>query len=97
MEINGYEKFIELRNWFMEKLSKADMSIHKSYEGVFEIGFSYPSYFEMNGDGTNDIFDTVTIMLHCYVIGPYRHYKWSGRTIEEAVNKARKEIESWKD
>lgn len=46
MGIKGYEKFLELRRWFMEKLDEADMSIHKSYEGTLEIGLSYPSYFE---------------------------------------------------
>ena len=35
MEINGYEKFIELRNSVMEKLSKEDM-----FDGTFEIIFS---------------------------------------------------------
>lgn len=95
MEIKGYEKFIELRRWFLAKLDEADMSdSHKSYEGTLEIGLSYPSYFESRAD-RNDEPEIITIILHCYVIGPNRHYTWYGKTIEEAVNKARKEIESW--
>lgn len=98
MKIEGYEKFLELRKWFMEKLDKVDISDgHKSYEGTFELGFSYPSYFDKKWDGVSDEPEYVTIMLHCYVIGPNRHYEWHGRTIEEAVNKAREEIESWED
>lgn len=92
MEIKGYEKFIELRNSVMEKLSKEYI-----FDGTFEIVFSYPSYFEMNGDWKNDIPNFVIIILHGYFIGLYRKYEWYGETIEEAVNKARKEIKSWED
>lgn len=103
MGLKGYEKFLELRKWFMEKLRQVDFSYGcKHYEGTFEILFSYPSYFDVpsyfdTSDYLNDGSDGVVIYLHCYVIGPHRHYKWYGKTIEEAVNKARTEIESWDD
>lgn len=98
MEIKGYEKFIELRRWFLKKLDDVDMRDGcKSYDGTFELLFSYPCYFDERDNGKIDSFDYVNIKLHCYVIGPYRHYEWHGKTIEEAVNNARKEIESWEN
>lgn len=56
----------------------------KSYEGAFSIVM--PNYFNNNG---------WSIALDCYVIGPGRHYSWSGKDLEEAYNKAEKDIISW--
>lgn len=33
--------------------------------------------------------------LHCYVIGPSRHYEWRGRTMDEALDKAEADINTW--
>lgn len=65
----------------------------KSYEGTFEWFVSFPSYFE-DGEGTKGP-DSYCLLLHCYVLGPARHYKWYGATPEEALNRAEKEIETW--
>lgn len=65
----------------------------KSYEGTFEWCVSFPSYFE-DEEGTQEA-DFCILRLHCYVLGPGRHYKWYGATPEEALNRAEKEIEAW--
>lgn len=65
----------------------------KSYEGTFEWLVSFPSYFE-DGEGTKDP-DSYCLLLHCYVLGPARHYKWCGATPEEALAEAEKEIKIW--
>lgn len=96
MVFTEYEKFLELRRWFMKKLEANMDEVHKSYEGTFELLFSYPNYFdELNAEKEIDDPDYVKIILHCYVLGPHRHYEWSGETIKEAVDKAKADIESW--
>lgn len=35
------------------------------------------------------------IELHCYVIGPNRHYRWDGYTFDVALGKAERQIGSW--
>ena len=63
----------------------------KSYEGTFEIRM--PSYFEDSHNPQNG--DEWTLALHCYVIGPSRHYEWQGKTMAEAISKAEKDINQW--
>lgn len=93
-QLEEYEDFLRLRRYVMDALSKIDMSWgHKSYEGAFELTLSYPGYFDDGYDA--DMPDAVTIDLHCYVIGPARHYKWAGATIKEAVEKCKIDVEPW--
>lgn len=66
---------------------------HKSYEGTWELTVSYPSYFE--SDDFTSPPESFTVQLHCYLLGPARHYKWSGRTWEKALVNAKKDIETW--
>lgn len=94
--VNGYDKFLKLRRYVLDALGKMDMEYCKSYEGSFELLINYPNYFDENcGDTPTDNPDCVTINLHCYVLGPRRHYEWDGKSIQEAVVKARKDIEQW--
>ena len=65
----------------------------KSYEGTWELITSYPSYFD-SGSATPPP-DHFTVRLHCYVLGPARHYAWHGRTWAKAFNEAKKDIETW--
>lgn len=65
----------------------------KSYEGTFEVVMSFPDYFaDPTGEKQPDF---VAIRLHCYVIGPHRHYEWQGPTFLDALRKAEAEIDSW--
>lgn len=66
----------------------------KSYEGTFEVVMGWPNYFE---DEQMTAQPWVHIILHCYVLGPARHYEWKGRTFAEALDKAEKEITGWID
>lgn len=59
----------------------------KSYEGAMQIGF--PDYFSADDDGA------WSVSLDCYVIGPSRHYTWTGKNFTEALDKAEKEIRGW--
>lgn len=89
------QRFQRLRQLVMLaiKARLAEDSCCKSYEGTFEWLVSFPSYFE-DGEGTKGP-DSYCLLLHCYVLGPARHYKWYGATPEEALESAEKEIETW--
>lgn len=67
---------------------------HKSYEGAFEIAIQFPNYFH-----TSDAFPNTpefcVIRLDCYVIGPSRHYEWSGVTMTGALNRCEADIDQW--
>jgi hypothetical protein len=88
------KRFIELRKKVMKAISEIDLSNGcKSYEGTFEWVVGYPNYFEdETGDRGAYFFKLV---LHCYVIGPGRHYEWTGKTMDEVLKKAEKDIDRW--
>jgi len=65
----------------------------KSYEGAFEVTVCYPNYFEDENASQGPAYYVIT--LHCYVLGPHRHYDWHGKTFAEALRKAEDEINSW--
>ena len=66
---------------------------HKSYEGTWEILTSYPSFFEDETASAPP--DFARVALHCYVLGPSRHYGWDGKTLLEALNKCKQDIDQW--
>lgn len=88
------KRFIELRKKVMKAISEIDLSYGcKSYEGTFEWNVCYPNYFE---DETGDSgVCSFVLTLHCYVLGPARHYNWSGKTMDEVLDKAEKDIYEW--
>jgi hypothetical protein len=59
----------------------------KSYEGAVRI--VYPTYFT-RGDP-----DCWGLELHCYLIGPSRHYEWRGNILAVCIDKAEKDINHW--
>lgn len=95
MELESYDRFVELRQIVMMKIRRAleEDSYCKSYEGSFDIVLSHPTYFE-DKTGTRGV-DVYGILLDCYVLGPSRHYEWWGETFEEALSKAEVDIYSW--
>lgn len=95
VEKNDYERFRKLRKKVMDGIKKAlDEDGHcKSYEGAFEVKTCFPNYFDDEESTQGAEFYVIT--LHCYVLGYARHYKWSGKTFAEALEKAEREIESW--
>lgn len=78
------ERFAALR------VKVAEM-IRKEYEGTWEITTEYPNYYE-DETGTQPP-KWCCITLHCYVLGPARHYDWDGKTFSEALAKAEREID----
>ena len=91
-----HERFQALRKKVMDsvrwELTQND-GYCKSYEGAFELIVGYPNYFE-DEEATQGP-DSYCIRLHCYVLGPARHYDWFGKTFGEALTKAEREIASW--
>ena len=65
----------------------------KSYEGEWEITMHYPG--ESEDEEAKQDADYWQIQLHCYLIGPGRHYSWSGKTFDEAVKKAKYDVTNW--
>jgi len=86
-------RFFELRQNVFNQIEAAlqEDSHCKSYEGAMRLGF--PNYFERDNE---DSCMRCAVLLDCYVLGPARYYEWYGRTFTEALDKAEKEIESWK-
>lgn len=89
-----YSRFISLRRRVMQAIRRAleEDSCCKSYEGTFELLVGYPDYFDGEHADKPDFFK---ITLHCYVLGPSRHYEWTGKSFKEALDSAEKEIETW--
>ncbi len=95
MDIAEQEQFKVLRQRvadYIREYLKHDCG-HKSYEGTWETFASYPSYFE-DETGTAEP-DFCTITLHCYILGPHRHYKWDGGTWAEALEKCERDVGQW--
>lgn len=89
------KRFAALRKTIMDAI-KRELEIDsycKSYEGAFEWVFHYPDYFDDPQAESGP--DDCLLILHCYVLGPSRHYKWSGSTPTQCMDKAEKEIKSW--
>lgn len=90
-----FERFHKLRKKTFDGIAKAieaNGGYGKSYEGAFEIMQEYPDFY-VDPDATSA--PIVRIRLHCYILGPARHYEWAGRTFVEALNKAEHDIDGW--
>ena len=93
--MSNFERFRKLRKMVAEEINRrVEQGFeHKSYEGTWEITLCYPDAFEdPKGVGS---FDLANVTLHCYVLGPHRHYTWKGYTMEEALKRCEKDITEW--
>ena len=75
---------------------KAELEIDpycKSYEGCLEVICEYPNYFEDEEATIGPVY--YCIKLHCYVLGPSRHYDFTGKTMSEALDKLEKALNKW--
>jgi hypothetical protein len=61
----------------------------KGYEGAISVHF--PSYLDVEDGDCNE----VQVDLHCYVLGPSRHYSWRGPTLAKALDAAAKDVRRW--
>lgn len=90
-----YHEFNALRRTVADAIRKA-LALDgycKSYEGTWELLVSYPDYFEDETATAPPDFYRIT--LHCYVLGPSRHYNWDGKTWEEALSKCKADVADW--
>ena len=63
----------------------------KTYEGEWEVTCSYDG-----ADAGDTLHPTYwKIVLHCYLIGPNRHYSWDGRTFADALKKCEYDVTRW--
>lgn len=88
-------RFDALRKLVMDAIRK-QLEIDcccKSYEGAFEWTVCYPTYFD--DPEAKEAPEFYVLQLHCYVLGPARHYEWRGKTRTEVLDKAEREIKSW--
>lgn len=53
-----------------------------------------PSYFDER-DWRGRESPLWTVELHCYVLGPSRHYRWSGPTLAAACELATEHVTEW--
>lgn len=66
-------------------IALAEDGHHKSYEGT--VGLIFPHYFHNEDD--------FIITVDCYVLGPARHYSYSGKTPDECLDKAERDLRKW--
>lgn len=81
------DRFHALRSrlFGMIKQALAEDPCCKNYEGCLEVLGEYPTYFDDNlAEQPPDFY---RIRLHCYVIGPSRHYDFVGKTFTECLDK----------
>lgn len=89
------DRFHKLRKKVMAAIRRQleDDAGCKSYEGTFEWLIGYPCYFaDETGTAQPDFY---TLTLHCYVLGPGRHYEWMGATPDEVLDQAERDIHQW--
>ncbi len=89
------ERFLEIRKRLFKKIGEnLEEECGKSYEGEFYITMCYPNYY----DDDNCLIEKPchwVIHLDCYIVGPHRHYDWTGKTLKEALDKCDNDISSW--
>ena len=88
-------RFEKLRKTVAEGIKK-ELAIDcccKSYEGTWELFVGFHDYFE-DEDATKPP-RYVEIRLHCYVLGPSRHYCWGGKDWDEAICGCERDVLSW--
>lgn len=93
-----WTRFVMLRAELFQAIatSLAEDGHCKSYEGALAIHL--PNYFEEQAAHHDHGWlreDCWGIELHCYLIGPNRHYRWAGASFEEALTKAEIDIRAW--
>ncbi len=89
------ERFDALRKLTMDAIGR-ELEIDycgKSYEGIFEWTVCYPSYYDDPDAKAGP--EGYALTLLCCVLGPSRHYRITGRTPDEVLEKFEELIKSW--
>lgn len=90
------ERFYKLREALIAKVNqiRAEGEPGKMYEGLFRINYTFPDASDC-WDGIINKPCEVAIELHCYLVGPNRHYEWRGKTLEKALEKCEQDVYRW--
>lgn len=94
MNESEQRKFEQLRQKVFQGIKDALFldNYCKSYEGLMSIEIEYPDYFE---ETEGLLSKAYTLNLHCYVLGPGRHYTWRACSMDEVIKKAEHDIDEW--
>lgn len=89
------DRFRELRRRLFIMIGKAlkEDHCHKSYEGAIELTVEYPNYFE--DTAAVDYTVWYHLKIHCYVLGPQRHYELIGGSFDEVLDKFEQTLNEW--
>lgn len=87
-----FERFYNLRKKLFKAIKETG-ECGKTYEGAFTVYMEMPDYYDDPEAGARPF--GWHIHLDCYLVGPYRHYDWRGKSFAEALNKCEREILSW--
>lgn len=95
MTTEEYKRFNDLRQKVADAIKREleEDPYCKSYEGTWELTACYPNYFDDN-TGTAPA-SLCQIVLHCYVLGPHRHYTWASDSWDGALRLCEKQIAAW--
>lgn len=90
------ERFLADRKRLFRMIQKAleEDGMCKSYEGALEVRSEWPDYFD-DDTSTAESATYHCITLHCYVLGPARHYDFCGKTFGEALQKFEAALDEW--
>lgn len=61
----------------------------KSYEGSIAYNVTCPCYFAREQPVHHHL------ELHCYVLGPQRHYTWHATSVDELFDAAERDLRKW--
>jgi hypothetical protein len=89
MKAEDLAALADLRRVLFAAIANATPHHGKSYEGAMTLHM--PDWFQQ-GEPRPDAW---AVEIHCYVLGPGRHYQYEARTLGEAVAKARADVDAW--
>jgi len=95
MNEKDFKEFYHIREATFKAIHEELMEDNfcKSYEGTFELTICWPDYFEDDTATAEPEYYKLT--LHCYVLGPARHYDWCGRTLADALKLCKSDLIDW--
>ena len=95
--MTNLERFFALRKRLFEMIGGyfATGEGHcKSYEGQLYLVSDYGNYFD-DEEANWKLPQSVTVHLDVYVVGPGRHYDFTGKTLAEALDKFEEALNEW--
>ena len=87
MTVSEIERFTSLRQRVLDEIERQRKKgeLGKMADGDMEL------IYRIKNDGFVQWFMT----LHCYLIGPGRHYSWRGENLSAVLSAAEEDIDEW--